>query len=225
MTAVQGHARPSGPEALANRTDNSFELQWVTADQFAELGLHPLHIRNPLAELVATGTSPDANPRRSERCLSHDDGIEDLRQRRTGRSETKRQAPPTRRNRRYRAHTPPPILVVAARAAGLGDGNQEWDAPRSSWLADLRAAVGEGRRSSVRPALRGLVGAGKPGLRRRAADNVPAAAGDGACGARRRARQSRSCFRRPQPARSRGEQRPHTARASGATVRPAREWS
>jgi hypothetical protein len=37
MTAVRGHAELSGPEALANRPDNSFELRWVTADRFAEL--------------------------------------------------------------------------------------------------------------------------------------------------------------------------------------------
>jgi len=72
MTAVQGHAQLSGPEPLANRPDNSFELQWVTADQFGELGLHPLHIRTPLAELLAAGTSHHANPRHSERSRSHD---------------------------------------------------------------------------------------------------------------------------------------------------------
>ena len=41
MTAVRGRPELSGPEALANRPDNSFELRWVTADWFAELGLHP----------------------------------------------------------------------------------------------------------------------------------------------------------------------------------------
>ena len=53
MTAVRGHAELSGPEALANRPDNSFELRWVTAERFTELGLHPPDIRGPLAELLA----------------------------------------------------------------------------------------------------------------------------------------------------------------------------
>ena len=53
MTAVRGRAELSGSEALANRPDNSFELRWVTADRFAELGLHPPDIRGPLAELLA----------------------------------------------------------------------------------------------------------------------------------------------------------------------------
>ena len=53
MTAVHGRAALSGPEAQANRPDNSFELRWVSADRFAELGLHPPDIRGPLAELLA----------------------------------------------------------------------------------------------------------------------------------------------------------------------------
>jgi ADP-ribose pyrophosphatase YjhB (NUDIX family) len=53
MTAVRGRAVLSGPEALANRPDNSFEVRWVTADRFAELGLHSPDIRSPLAELLA----------------------------------------------------------------------------------------------------------------------------------------------------------------------------
>jgi 8-oxo-dGTP pyrophosphatase MutT (NUDIX family) len=53
MTAVRGRAELSGSEALANRPDNSFELRWVTADEFGELGLHPSDIRGPLAELLA----------------------------------------------------------------------------------------------------------------------------------------------------------------------------
>ena len=53
MTGVRGRAELSGPEALANRSDNSFELRWVTADRFTELGLHPPDIRRPLAELLA----------------------------------------------------------------------------------------------------------------------------------------------------------------------------
>ena len=53
MTAVRGRAELSGPEALANQPDNSFELCWITSDRFAELGLHPPDIRGPLAELLA----------------------------------------------------------------------------------------------------------------------------------------------------------------------------
>ncbi|WP_308257843.1 NUDIX domain-containing protein [Pseudonocardia lacus] len=53
MTAVRGRPELSGPEALANRPDNSFELRWATAEQFADLGLHPPDIRGPLAELIA----------------------------------------------------------------------------------------------------------------------------------------------------------------------------
>jgi 8-oxo-dGTP pyrophosphatase MutT (NUDIX family) len=52
MTGVRGRAELSGPEALANRSDNSFELRWVTADRFSELGLHPADIHGPLAELL-----------------------------------------------------------------------------------------------------------------------------------------------------------------------------
>lgn len=53
MTAVRGRARLSGPEAAASRPDNSFELRWITADQFAELGLRPVDIRQRLADLLA----------------------------------------------------------------------------------------------------------------------------------------------------------------------------
>lgn len=58
MTAVRGYVELSGPEALANRPDNSFELRWATADQFAELGLHPQDIRGPLAALLASRADP-----------------------------------------------------------------------------------------------------------------------------------------------------------------------
>ena len=58
MTAVRGRAELSGPEALANRPDNSFELRWATADQLAELGLHPPDIRGLLGVLLAG--PPDA---------------------------------------------------------------------------------------------------------------------------------------------------------------------
>jgi hypothetical protein len=53
MTAVRGRPELSGPEAAANRPDNSFELCWATAEQFAGLGLHPPDIRGRLAELLA----------------------------------------------------------------------------------------------------------------------------------------------------------------------------
>ena len=52
MSAVCGRARLSGPEARANRPDNSFELCWITADQFAELGLFPPDVRDPLVALL-----------------------------------------------------------------------------------------------------------------------------------------------------------------------------
>jgi hypothetical protein len=58
MTAVRGRAELSGPEALANRSDNSFELLWVTAERFTELGLHPPDIRGPLTELLASRPDP-----------------------------------------------------------------------------------------------------------------------------------------------------------------------
>jgi 8-oxo-dGTP pyrophosphatase MutT (NUDIX family) len=48
MSAARGRARLSGPEARAHRPDNSFELCWITADQFAELGLFPPDVRDPL---------------------------------------------------------------------------------------------------------------------------------------------------------------------------------
>jgi len=55
MTAVRGRAQLSGPEARANRPDNSFQLCWVTADEFAALGLFPPDVRGPLAALLAEG--------------------------------------------------------------------------------------------------------------------------------------------------------------------------
>jgi ADP-ribose pyrophosphatase YjhB (NUDIX family) len=54
MAAVRGRAELSGPEAQANRPDNSFELRWATADQFVGLKLHPPDIRGPLAELLSS---------------------------------------------------------------------------------------------------------------------------------------------------------------------------
>jgi ADP-ribose pyrophosphatase YjhB (NUDIX family) len=58
MTAGGGRAEVSGSEALANRPDNSFDLRWVTADRFTELGLHPPDIHRPLAELLAGRPTP-----------------------------------------------------------------------------------------------------------------------------------------------------------------------
>jgi 8-oxo-dGTP pyrophosphatase MutT (NUDIX family) len=58
MTAVRGRAELSGPEALADRPDNRYELRWVTAAEFAHLGLHPADIRGPLAELLAGRRDP-----------------------------------------------------------------------------------------------------------------------------------------------------------------------
>ena len=52
MTAVRGRAELSGPEALANRPENRFELRWVSADRFTDVGLHPPDIREPLTELL-----------------------------------------------------------------------------------------------------------------------------------------------------------------------------
>ncbi len=39
----------SGPESV----ENSFELMWVTADEFEALNLHPADVRVVLAELLA----------------------------------------------------------------------------------------------------------------------------------------------------------------------------
>ena len=58
MTSVRGRAELSGPESRANRPDNSFELRWATADQLAELGLHPPDIRGLLGVLLVG--PPDA---------------------------------------------------------------------------------------------------------------------------------------------------------------------
>jgi ADP-ribose pyrophosphatase YjhB (NUDIX family) len=58
MTAVRGRAELSGPEALANRPDNRFELHWVTADRFADLGLIPPDIIGRLTELLARRPDP-----------------------------------------------------------------------------------------------------------------------------------------------------------------------
>lgn len=54
MADVTGVPVLSGPEAEENGPDNSFELLWVTADQFEELNLHPADVRSVLADLLAT---------------------------------------------------------------------------------------------------------------------------------------------------------------------------
>jgi 8-oxo-dGTP pyrophosphatase MutT (NUDIX family) len=53
MTDVRGTAVLSGPELAKHRPDNRFELVWVTADRFAELGLHPPDVGPLLTELLA----------------------------------------------------------------------------------------------------------------------------------------------------------------------------
>lgn len=53
MTGVSGVPVLSGPEAVENGPDNSFELMWATADEFEALNLHPADIRVKLAELLA----------------------------------------------------------------------------------------------------------------------------------------------------------------------------
>ena len=54
MAGVTGVPVLSGPEAVENSPDNSFELLWATADQFEALNLHPADIRMILADLLAT---------------------------------------------------------------------------------------------------------------------------------------------------------------------------
>jgi hypothetical protein len=52
VAGVTGMPALSGPEAVENSPDNSFELLWATADQFEELNLHPADVRAMLAELL-----------------------------------------------------------------------------------------------------------------------------------------------------------------------------
>ena len=52
VVGVTGVPALSGPEAVENGPDNSFELLWATADQFEELNLHPADVRAMLADLL-----------------------------------------------------------------------------------------------------------------------------------------------------------------------------
>jgi 8-oxo-dGTP pyrophosphatase MutT (NUDIX family) len=53
MTDVVGAPALAGPELAAQGPDNSFELLWVSAEQFETLNLHPADVRRPLSELLA----------------------------------------------------------------------------------------------------------------------------------------------------------------------------
>jgi 8-oxo-dGTP pyrophosphatase MutT (NUDIX family) len=55
MTEVTGVPVLSGQEAEDNGPDNSFELLWATAEEFAALNLHPADIRAVLAEHLGAG--------------------------------------------------------------------------------------------------------------------------------------------------------------------------
>lgn len=52
MADVAGEPVLSGPEAAANRPDDSYELRWATADEFEALNLRPADIRAVLADLL-----------------------------------------------------------------------------------------------------------------------------------------------------------------------------
>jgi hypothetical protein len=52
MAGVTGVPVLSGPEAVDNGPDNSFELLWATTDEFEALNLHPADIRAVLADLL-----------------------------------------------------------------------------------------------------------------------------------------------------------------------------
>lgn len=64
MTDVTGTPVLSGPEAQENSPDNSFELRWAAAADFAALGLHPPDVHEPLARLLGPGTGTAAAGRR-----------------------------------------------------------------------------------------------------------------------------------------------------------------
>ena len=55
MTDVTGTAVLSGSEAEAHGPNDSYELMWASADQFAHLNLHPADVREPLAQLLRRG--------------------------------------------------------------------------------------------------------------------------------------------------------------------------
>jgi 8-oxo-dGTP pyrophosphatase MutT (NUDIX family) len=58
MADVTGTPVLSGEEAAKHGPDNSFELQWVTAEEFDALNLHPADIRERLAALLSHGDGP-----------------------------------------------------------------------------------------------------------------------------------------------------------------------
>lgn len=58
LAEVKGTPVLSGSEAESHGPDNSFELMWVTADEFDELNLHPADIREPLAALLRHSGGP-----------------------------------------------------------------------------------------------------------------------------------------------------------------------
>ncbi|WP_433210701.1 NUDIX hydrolase [Dactylosporangium sp. CS-047395] len=53
MANATGTPTLSGPEAVANGPDNSFELLWAAPDEFDALNLRPAGVRMVLAGLVA----------------------------------------------------------------------------------------------------------------------------------------------------------------------------
>ncbi|GAA3450172.1 NUDIX domain-containing protein [Dactylosporangium matsuzakiense] len=54
MADVTGVPALSGPEAVANCPDNSFELLWATPAEFEPLNLRPADVRPVLTALLAT---------------------------------------------------------------------------------------------------------------------------------------------------------------------------
>jgi ADP-ribose pyrophosphatase YjhB (NUDIX family) len=53
MTDVVGTPALSGPEAVKNGPENSFDLVWATVEDLDPIGLHPAEVREPLARLLA----------------------------------------------------------------------------------------------------------------------------------------------------------------------------
>jgi 8-oxo-dGTP pyrophosphatase MutT (NUDIX family) len=60
MTGVRGTVRLSGPELEEHSPDNSFELLWAGAADFAGLGLFPDHLRTDLPRLLDLSAAPPA---------------------------------------------------------------------------------------------------------------------------------------------------------------------